>query len=306
MDTLTRLVDLARLQGSLRLRCMFEGGFAVQEAQEPRGIVPFHVVLDGECIIETEKGARLKLSPGDFVMFPRGSAHWVRDREMRPFASPPVMAHDGMLPIRQSGARAEVDILCGSFTYAPGASALMQLLPDPLHVPLAAVDDMGSLRTLIALMRDEATSKQPGALAIITALSQALFTIALRSYGQLAQGTKGLLALNADKRLTAAAQAMLGEPAREWTLESLADISAMSRATFARHFKEQAGMTAMEFLSHVRMSIASEMLLHTRRTVADVGAEVGYRSEAAFSKAFQQSIGKTPSHYRRCHRQESG
>jgi AraC family transcriptional activator of mtrCDE len=73
----------------------------------------------------------------------------------------------------------------------------------------------------------------------------------------------------------------------------------MSRATYARHFNERAGMTVMDFLTRIRMTIACDLLRRTQRSVAEIGEAVGYQSEAAFGKAFAQSVGVTPGRYRR-------
>jgi AraC family transcriptional activator of mtrCDE len=58
-------------------------------------------------------------------------------------------------------------------------------------------------------------------------------------------------------------------------------------------------MTVMDFLTQIRMTIACDLLLRTQRSAAEIGEMVGYQSEAAFGKAFQQSIGDTPGRYRR-------
>jgi AraC family transcriptional activator of mtrCDE len=208
-----------------------------------------------------------------------------------------------MLPLRRNGARAdapELDLLCGRFVYAPGPSALLlNALPDPFHVSLGGVQSPGALQTLIALMRAEAQHRQPGALAIVTALSQALFAMALRVHGEQHASGSGVLALLADARLGASVQGMLSEPERAWTIAELGALAAMSRATYARHFNERAGMTVMDFLTQIRMTIACDLLLRTQRSAAEIGEAVGYQSEAAFGKAFQQSVGSTPGRYRR-------
>jgi AraC family transcriptional activator of mtrCDE len=147
-------------------------------------------------------------------------------------------------------------------------------------------------------MRDEAGQRRPGALAIVTALSQALFGMALRVHGEQADSTPGMLSLLADPRLSASVQGMLSAPQRAWTIAELGELAAMSRATYARRFNERAGMTVMDFLTQIRL------LRRTQRSAAEIGEAVGYQSEAAFGKAFQQSVGVTPGRYRR-HPQQS-
>ncbi|MFL9865316.1 AraC family transcriptional regulator [Paraburkholderia fungorum] len=335
MDTLSRLIDLARPQASLDLRCLLTGGFDIDHAPMEAGVAPFHLVLDGACVVETASGAQIELRAGDFMLFPRGAAHRVRDVGRAAAGAPLTLSHDGMLPVRRNdghgaghnraagdASRAarehlgndadtshsngernigvDLDLLCGRFVHAPGSSALLlNALPDPLHVSLGGVQTLGALQTVITLMRTEAEHRQPGALAIVTALSLALFAMALRVHGERNASGSGVLALLADARLGASVQGMLSAPERPWTIAALGAMAAMSRATYARHFNERAGMTVMDFLTQVRMTIACDLLRRTQRSAAEIGEAVGYQSEAAFGKAFQQSIGATPGRYRR-------
>lgn len=309
MDTLSRLIDLARPQASLDLRCLLTGGFDIDHAPMEAGIAPFHLVLDGACVVETAGGAQVALHAGDFVLFPRGAAHRVRDIGRAAVTAPLTLSDDGMLPLRRNderneghgdGGGADLDLLCGRFVYAPGSAALLlNALPDPFHVSLGGVQTLGALQTVIALMRTEAEQRRPGALAIVTALSHALFAMALRVHGEQNISGSGVLALLADARLGASVQGMLSAPERAWTIAELGERAAMSRATYARHFNERAGMTVMDFLTQIRMTIACDLLLRTQRSAAEIGEAVGYQSEAAFGKAFQQSVGVTPGRYRR-------
>ena len=77
-----------------------------------------------------------------------------------------------------------------------------------------------------------------------------------------------------------------------------ASATAMSRATYARQFTACAGMTVGDFLTSLRMSVASELLRGTRRSIADIAAEIGYESEAAFGKTFKAKNGLTPAKFR--------
>ncbi len=72
----------------------------------------------------------------------------------------------------------------------------------------------------------------------------------------------------------------------------------MSRAAYARHFKASSGMTVISFLTELRMAIASDLLMRTRRNAGDIAAEVGYDSEAAFGKVFKASKGLSPARFR--------
>jgi len=291
MDALSQFIQLTRPQASLDLRCLFQGPFSIPHDPEPNGQVPFHLVLSGRCLVDTG-GRTLSLHEGDFILFPHGEAHTIHDPGAADAPTrKPRASHDGMLPVRQTGrGAAEVDLLCGRFVHEHGSTTLLvRTLPDPLHVSLSDSASFPALQALIGLMRDEAETRAPGALAIVTSLSQALLTMALRVYGQRENASPGTLTLLSDARLGPSVQA----------IDSLADLAAMSRATYARHFKARADMTVWDFLTRVRMTLACDALIHTRLSAGEIGARVGYQSEAAFGKAFKQQLGMTPARYRR-------
>jgi len=301
MDALSQFIQLIRPQASLDLRCLFQGRFSIPHAREPNGQALFHLVLSGCCRVDTG-GRTLTLREGDFILFPRGEAHTIHDSSAAEARIPkPRTSHDGMLPLRQTGRGVpDVDLLCGRFVHEQGSTTLLvHTLPDPLHVSLSDSASFPALQALIGLMRDEAETRAPGALAIVTALSQALLTMALRAYGQRENASPGTLTLLSDVRLGPSIRTMLSAPERAWTIDALADLAAMSRATYARHFKARAGMTVWDFLTRVRMTLACDALVHTRLSAGEIGARVGYQSEAAFGQAFKQHLGMTPARYRR-------
>lgn len=300
MDILTRLIHMARPQASLDLRCQLSGAYEIPHSPAPDGVTPFHLVLAGSCRFETARGS-LVAHAGDFVLFARGGAHTIRDDGARAPAATLRMRYDGLLPLRRGGkGPPDVDLLCGHFQHAGGPGELLfRSLPDPLRASLSGDSSPALLQAVVDLMRDEAASDRPGALAIVTTLSQALLTLALRRHGEQPGGEAGILALLSDARLGASVQALLKDPGQGWTIEALGKLAAMSRASYARRFREAAGITVFEFISRVRMAIACDLLRGTRRNVGDIGMEVGYQSEAAFGKAFRQHIGEMPGQYRR-------
>lgn len=303
MDTLSRLIQLARFQANLELRCQLGGQFAVLHDRTPKGQAPFHLALAGSCVIELPSGDTLSLQAGDFVFFPRGGAHRIvnsnRSGASGHAANAITVSTGGLLPLRRNGDSIDMDLLCGRLDYVHGRCLLLQGLPDALHVSLGDSQSVHTLQALVELMRQESEQAQPGALAIVTALSQALLTLALRAYGKTHPEQANIVALLSDPRLGASVQAMLTEPGRAWSIASLGEQATMSRATYARRFRATAGMAVADFLTRLRMAIASELLLNTRRSSGDIGMEVGYQSEAAFGKAFRSKVGHTPGRYRR-------
>lgn len=302
LDSLTHLIQLARPQVSLDVRCRLAGSFLIDHAPSEAGIASFHIVLEGSCVIASATGGNITANAGDFILFPQGEAHRITDvRKNKRKQSNIQMNLDGNLPLRQNcEGEPDVNLLCGRFVFGKGPAALLfKSLPAPLHVSLADQTSSPALQVLVNLMRDEAARQGPGSLAIMTALSHVLFVMALRVYSDQHPDTASILSVLSDARLGPSVQAMITNPAHSWTIEELGRVAAMSRATYARQFRKMAGSTAWEFLTQIRMMIASELLKNTKRNAADIGMEVGYLSEAAFGKAFQQSLGTTPGRYRR-------
>jgi AraC-like DNA-binding protein len=90
-------------------------------------------------------------------------------------------------------------------------------------------------------------------------------------------------------------------PARNWTLEALAQTAALSRSAFAERFTEFVGHPPMQYLTNWRMQLATNYLRNGHESVAAIANRVGYDSEAAFSRAFKKVVGTPPSEWRIAH-----
>jgi AraC family transcriptional activator of mtrCDE len=298
MNAIDTLITLAQVRGSLDLRCQFQGDWALDHAPEPQGVAPYHVVLHGQCRIELPGGRQLKLAAGDIVVLPGGFDHVVTSPGERVASSPPAIQNGGLLPIKRFGEGAELDMLCGRFLYQPGAM-LFSALPDHLLISSQALNEGDPLRALVALLRSEAEANRAGGQFMVNALTSALFTLVLRAHLEQSPQSEGSLALLSDRRLGLAWQAMLKDPAHDWTVEALAELASMSRATFMRAFNKLAGRSPWALLTQVRMELAYGLLSRSQSGLSDIAAQVGYQSQAAFSKVFKDTYGMAPGQLRR-------
>ncbi len=91
---------------------------------------------------------------------------------------------------------------------------------------------------------------------------------------------------------------MTSDIMRSYTVEQLADQVDLPVTTFKTCFKGVFGKPPYSYLRAYRMDRAAEMLRNTNRSVADIGASVGYESPSKFTAAFKSVMGVTPSSYR--------
>lgn len=296
MDVLSELIELAHLRPALDVHCLLGGKFLVGHDATQPGMLPFHLVLGGECVVELDGGRKVALRSGDMLLLPRGSAHSIVNRRPSESAAELVIDSGSLKQRRTDGVAADVDLLCGHFEYDPKASGLLlDALPDIVQVSLLGQHSDARLAALVGILKDETAKDMSGSLTIMASMSLALLAMALRNTGPNVTGLPGLMR---DVRLSKAVKAMLQDASRPWTIEELAEISATSRATFARHFRSASGMTVGEFLTEFRMTKAGDLLQRGYCPVAEVAEAVGYDSEAAFGRAFRRSRGMTPSKFR--------
>jgi AraC family transcriptional regulator, activator of mtrCDE len=309
-DWLSRLLEMIPVRGTLDYRCFLGAPWRIDFAASELGEIYYHVILCGSAILEDPEGdPTRKLIAGDILLFPHGSAHALHDgsdaapapARQRPRLS--IVFHEN----DASGDR--LDMMCGRFILSAAHQRLIRsylprrlILHAPEHSATAAGPGTGAqLAGLVGLMRAESAAENLGGLAMLNALSTALFAIALRLASEVTEPPNGLLALAGNPRLVPALTALFNEPACPWTLPELAQRCNMSRATFIRHFQERLGRSASDLLTDIRMTVAANALKTSEMSTGAVAELAGYQSEAAFQRAFKHQMGITPAQWRRTH-----
>jgi AraC-like DNA-binding protein len=300
VDSVSRLLRMARLRAALDKRCLLGAGTRMNVPAYGELEAPFHVLLDGACRLQVGT-VLLDLSPGDVVMIPSGAPHRVITAGEAGSTGIAETAGEAFVTTRsEHGKEPVIDLFCGHYTFDAGAGSLLfASLPDPVHVSFGQSPESDEvLRMLSALMRGEAQREGEGTAAILSALCTVLLAMVLRTARGDATGAT-LWTAAADGRIASAVEGMLNEPGADWTIERLSHAAAMSRATFLRHFTRDTGTTVGAFLARARLMEAAELLTTTDATVASVAGQVGYSSESAFSRAFRAHLGTTPARFRR-------
>jgi AraC-like DNA-binding protein len=176
---------------------------------------------------------------------------------------------------------------------------LMATLPRLLHIKRAsgAADDR--LERLLELTLAEARDAAPGGESVRLRLSELMFVEVIRRHlAALAPEQAGWLAGLRDEHIGRALALLHERAAHPWTLEDLAADVGLSRSAFAERFARLVGEPPMQYLARWRMQVAARLLTDGTAKVAAVALEVGYDSEAAFSRAFKKIAGVSPAAWR--------
>jgi len=161
-------------------------------------------------------------------------------------------------------------------------------------------DDARWLGQFIRLATIESAEKRAGSEGVLAKLSELMFIEVVRRYlAELPPEQAGWLAGLRDPFVGKALSLLHARPRHAWTIETLAKDVGLSRSVLAERFADLVGMPPMQYLAQWRMQIAAGLLSAGNANIATVAAEIGYASEAAFSRAFKKMVGVSPSDWRR-------
>jgi AraC-like DNA-binding protein len=300
-DPVGEALHFLRMSGTFYTRSELTAPWGMAMPPMPRCLW-FHVVTSGECTLQVA-GDPVVLRAGDLALVPHGAGHLLRSGPgvITPSIEDiaPHIVDETYSVLRHGGGGARADMVCGAVQFDhPAARALIDLLPALLHVPASPLTDR--MQGVLRLMAAEVEELRPGGEAVITRLADVLVIQAIRSWldGAGAARTGWLGALH-DPQIGRALALVHREPARDWTVASLAAQVPMSRSAFAARFTELVGEPAMQYVTRWRMHVALDRLQDGDATVAEVAGRLGYRSEAAFSRAFKRVVGTSPGSARR-------
>jgi AraC-like DNA-binding protein len=268
-------------------------------------LISYHVIADGSCWATLEGLAPLQLNAGDIVVFPHGDAHTMSSAPgMR--AEPNMKAYDlvagSALPMpfavgKTGGSLAHV--VCGFLGCdVRPFNPLLATLPRVLHIRDRAGATRGWLNQFVHVAVAESRDQRAGGQSVLARLSELMFVEAIRRHLEtLSPEETGWLAGLRDEAVGRALAALHRQPSRAWTLEDLAREAGASRSALAERFAALVGQPPMQYLTQWRMQLAAGLLARGGK-VTNVALEVGYESEAAFSRAFKKLTGHSPGSWR--------
>lgn len=325
-DTLSEVLRAVRLRGALFYAIEGSAPWAAG-APEAREIIPailpgvehmieFHGVIEGSCWAGIVGEPPVRLEGGDVILFPQGDSHVLSsDLGLAPpppdnriyFAPrPPQLPYalnlqgaGGAVRLEGGGSR-RAKVVCGFLGLdARPFNPLLSALPRVLHVSGATLGPDSWVATFLRAAARESNERRPGGEAVLERMSEMLFVEVLRRHvDALPPGQPGWLAGMRDPSIGRVLALLHERPGAPWTLERLADDAALSRSTLHERFVHYIGQPPMQYLARWRMHVAAGLLRDTKAKLLQIALDVGYESEAAFSRAFKRAVGVAPGAWR--------
>lgn len=263
----------------------------------------FHVLTDGRAWLLAPGQDPVPMRVGDLVLLPHGSGHVLAsDPDVPPVDlddAPREQLTDRYEVLRLDGGGDPARVVCGAVEFGEvQAHRLLAALPPVVSSPAA------DAAPLLQRMSEETRTLRLGGEVVVARLADILVVSALRDFlvrQQSEQGDagRGWLAALRDPDVGRALAAVHEQPGHPWTLVALARAAGMSRSAFAARFCDLVGVPPMQYVAEWRMDCAVRALRETDVVVAALADRLGYRSEAAFSRAFSRVMGTTPGAVRR-------
>ena len=325
-DTLSDVLRAVRLRGAVFY--YIDGSSPwMAEAPPARETIPaimpgadhmieFHGVVEGSCWAAIVGEPPLRLDERDVILFPHGDPHVISsapgmrpqrvDKEIYFAPRPPQLPYalslrgSELTTARLDGGGGDRTILvCGflGLDVRP-FNPLVAALPRILHLPASRASDW--VARVIDQAVVESNNKRPGGEAVLERLSEMMFVDAARRYlDSLPEDATGWLAGLRDRYVGKALGLMHERPDHAWSVDDLAREVGLSRSALHERFVQYLGQPPMQYLASWRIQLGARMLRESNRNVATIALDVGYESEAAFSRAFKRMVSMPPAAWRK-------
>ncbi len=325
-DTLSDLLRSVRLRGAVFYHVSYCGEWAVEASSAKEiaaavlpgceHVLEYHMIAKGNGWAAVAGLPPVRMAVGDIVMFAQGDRHVVSSApDLTPEQRPPEWVYatrDEPKPmpiavqhgVTTAGVRVPVDeadtvLVCGFLGCdVRPFNPLVAALPRLLHMPASRAG--GWVSRVIDQAVAESNERRPGGDAVLERLAEMMFVDTARRYlDSLPEDATGWLAGLRDRFVGKALAQLHEKPEHAWTVEDLARDVGLSRSAFHDRFVQYVGQPPMQYLANWRIQIGARLLRESNRNVAAIALEVGYDSEAAFSRAFKRMVGAPPAAWRK-------
>ncbi|MEA2057417.1 MAG: AraC family transcriptional regulator [Actinomycetota bacterium] len=307
MDALAGLLDGPRARGAFLLRSSWSGLWGLRIMAE----APLTVLAAprGEFWVVHEGREPVRVGPGDLAIT-RGPDHYIVADH--PDTEPTIEIHPGQdcrsltgeplvetmsLGLRSWGNHhdGETVMMVGAYSsFGEIGDQLVRALPPIIHLP---PDEWEG--ALVPILCDEVLKDHLGQTAVLDRLLDLLVVAALRAWFDRPEAEPpAWYRAQSDPIVGTALRLMQSNPAKPWTVASIASEAGVSRALLARRFNELVGKPPMSFLTQWRIDLAADLLRRPDTTVGAIAQQVGYSTPFALSTAFKRLRGISPQAHR--------
>ncbi|HMJ12998.1 MAG TPA: AraC family transcriptional regulator [Polyangiaceae bacterium] len=313
-DPLSEALRSVRLSGAIFLDAELSApwGFASPPASDgarllapsAEHLILFHLLVEGEATARIPGQRSVALEAGDIAVLPRGDAHELWNGRVTELTDSsellPKILEGAVVSERGGGGGRVTKFICGYIGCERQAKRLFLAGLPPLFKVNIRRDASGEwIESTIRHLASEREPSRAGRSALLATLAEALFIETLRRYmAELPRQRTGWLAAARDSAVGRALGAIHREPARTWTVASLAQQAGLSRTVFAERFTRLLGEAPLTYVLRCRMQLGARLLETTDDTVLQVALNAGYESEAAFNRAFKREFELPPARYR--------
>jgi AraC-like DNA-binding protein len=273
-------------------------------------VISYHVITEGSGWVSIGEDRPIEFAAGDVLVIPHQDPYAMRSA---PGVCSGLTMDDtldffgamaaGQLPLaitEGGGGPERTRYVCGYLGCdARPFNPLLAALPRLMRIPRASRAPSALLDRLIELTLAEIHAQRAGAECVRLRLSELMFVEVVRCYVEtLPPEQTGWLAGLRDPAVGRALSLLHAQAARAWTLEELARQAGVSRSVLAGRFMSTLGCPPMQYLTRWRVQLAARLLADGGGKVAAVARDVGYASEAAFSRSFKRIAGISPAEWR--------
>ncbi|MBP6014485.1 MAG: AraC family transcriptional regulator [Alphaproteobacteria bacterium] len=314
MDALSDVLRVVGLTGGIFLDARFTAPWCITGQVGPESCAPFmapparivcfHFVVEGSCLIDVKEAEPVRVEQGEAVLLPRNELHRLgSDLKAGAISAADIIQPPegvGVPRIIHGGGGDACTMVCGFLGGDAQLEPLLATLPPLLKLKVRDTPGGEWIAQSFRFGAQQLANGDPGAATIMSKMSELLFIEAVRRYlTTMPEAHTGFLAGLRDAAVGKALALMHTQVARAWTAEDLAGAVNLSRSAFADRFTTLMGQPPMTYLTNWRMQVAAHKLREGRLTIGQIAFDVGYESEAAFTRAFKRELGVPPATWRK-------
>lgn len=305
MDLLADVLSTSQFKCTVYCQSDFTAPWGVKW-EGRAGKAGFIMIVRGSCFLECGLSDQpISMAPGDFLLTSRAKPYTLKDS-----LGSPITRFDDVLAqchldetVRNrvfsfGGGGAATRVVMGCYDFDTGGkNPFLSSLPEFIYIKAEELQSEPWLEPTLRFLSAELANERFGSSIAVDRLTELIFVQSVRVHisrmqRQQSQTSSWLHAVG-DPHIGRAVTAIHANPEEQWEVASLAKLADMSRSSFAAKFKELTGIPPLDYVTSWRMHKAKS-LLKQGLSIYEVASLVGYKSEAAFSKAFKRETGSSP------------